>query len=37
MKVIFSETFEDTEYAQDEVDRLYSKIEDGVNKPIKEE
>lgn len=37
MKVVFSETYEDAAYTQDEVDSLHSEIQDDIRGTIPEE
>lgn len=37
IKVVFSESYEETEYTKSDVDRLYAEIEKDVNKTIREE
>ena len=37
IKVVFSESFEDPDYTQSEVDKLYSEIEEDVNETIQED
>ncbi len=37
IKVVFSESYEETEYTKSDVDKLYAEIEKDVNKTIREE
>ena len=37
IKVVFSESFEEPDYTQSEVDKLYSEIEEDVNETIQED
>lgn len=37
IKVVFSETYEDPDYTESEVEKLYSEIEQDVNETIQED